>query len=104
MVSPMTTTMASADCAALTAAACGATVTVGSVGTETTLGSTCWMPLRVVVAAGIWSGGPPQQACRLLSKGPCQLTLQPPSCAAIESASGPVTTSLALGESGSAAP
>ena len=34
-------------------------------------------------------------------KTPCQLTLQPPSWLVIESALGPVTTTLADGESGS---
>src|SRR5207237_9850333 len=101
MVSPMTTTAASADPVAATAAACCAGVTSGSVGTETTFPSTCCIAFRVVVAGGIWSGGPAQQAWRLLSNTPCQLTLQPPSWAATESASGPVTTTFAVGDSGS---
>src|SRR5205809_6473526 len=58
------------------------------------------MPLRTVVPGGIWSGGPMQQTCPA-PKTPCQLTLQPPSWLVIESALGPVTTTLLVGASGS---
>ena len=50
---------------------------------------------------GIWSAVPMQQTCPA-PKTPCQLTLQPPSWLVIESALGPVTTTLADGGSGSA--
>ena len=57
------------------------------------------MPSSTVVAGGIWSGGPMQQTWPA-PKTPCQLTLQPPSWLDTESALGPVTTRLAVGESG----
>src|SRR5713226_36312 len=59
------------------------------------------MPLSTVVPGGIWLAGPMQQTCPAPNT-PCQLTLQPPSWFVIESALGPVTTTLADGESGSA--
>src|SRR6266516_3619854 len=90
--SPTATTTASAEPAAATAAAWS--------GAYTTFGSAAFSPLRTVVPGGIWSGGPTQQTCPE-PKTPCQLTLQPPSWLVIESALGPVTTSLALGDSGS---
>src|SRR5207244_10427509 len=53
-----------------------------------------------VVPGGIWSRGPMQQTWPA-PKTPCQLTLQPPSWFVIESALGPVTTTLGVEESGS---
>ena len=52
------------------------------------------MPSSTVVPGGIWLGGPMQQLRGRPLKTPCQLTLQPPSWLAIESALGPVTTIL----------
>ena len=51
------------------------------------------MPLSTVVPGGIWFAGPMQQTWPA-PKTPCQLTLQPPSWLVIESALGPVTTTL----------
>src|SRR5260370_39932169 len=62
-------------------------------------GSCAWSPLSTVVPGGIWLAGPMQQTWPA-PKTPCQLTLQPPSWLVIESALGPVTTSLLLAESG----
>src|SRR5437773_5781091 len=90
--SPTATTTASADAAAATAAARS--------GAETTFGSAARSPSSTVVPGGIWSGGPMQQTCPAPNT-PCQLTLQPPSWLVIESALGPVTTTLAVEESGS---
>src|SRR3954453_4336068 len=53
------------------------------------------MPFSTVVPGGIWFGGPMQQTCPA-PKTPCQLTLQPPSWFVIESALGPVTTTLGV--------
>ena len=58
------------------------------------------MPFSTVVPGGIWSAGPMQQTWPA-PKTPCQLTLQPPSWLVIESALGPVTTTLPVGDSGS---
>ena len=58
------------------------------------------MPFSTVVPGGIWFAGPMQQTWPA-PKTPCQLTLQPPSWFVIESALGPVTTTLAVGDSGS---
>ena len=52
-----------------------------------------------MVPGGIWLGGPSQHTWPLVY-GPCQLTLQPPTWKGIESAFGPVTTSLLVGDSG----
>src|SRR4029077_20506049 len=52
------------------------------------------MPCCTVVPGGIWLAGPMQQTWPA-PKTPCQLTLQPPSWLVIESALGPVTTTLA---------
>src|SRR6266513_5558592 len=90
--SPTATTTASADAASLTAVAWS--------GADTTFGSSACSPLRTVVPGGIWLGGPIQQTWPA-PKTPCQLTLQPPSWFVIESALGPVTTTLAVEESGS---
>src|SRR6185312_7379304 len=90
--SPTATTTASADAAAATADAWS--------GAETTFGSAACRPLSTVVPGGIWSGRPMQQTWPA-PKTPCQLTLHPPSWFVIESALGPVTTTLADGESGS---
>src|SRR5689334_13042722 len=84
--------MASAEAASATAVAWS--------GADTTFGSLFFMPCNTVVPGGIWSGGPMQQTCPAPNT-PCQLTLQPPSWLVIESALGPVTTTLAFGESGS---
>src|SRR5262249_22407101 len=89
--SPTAPTPASAEAAAATAPAWS--------GANVTLGSAAFSPLRTVVPGGIWSAGPMQQTCPA-PKTPCQLTLQPPSWLVIESALGPVTTSLAPGDSG----
>src|SRR5690349_5114942 len=90
--SPTATTTASADAAAATADAWS--------GAETTFGSAACRPLSTVVPGGIWSGGPMQQTCPAPAT-PCQLTLQPPSWLVIESALGPVTTTLASPARGS---
>src|ERR1700730_10292289 len=70
-------------------------------GADNAFGSSAWIPLRTVVPGGIWLGGPTQQTCPE-PKTPCQLTLQPPSWLVMESALGPVTTTLPVGESGRA--
>src|SRR3954447_26021107 len=57
------------------------------------------MPFSTVVPGGIWLGGPMQQTW-LAPNTPCQLTLHPPSWLVIESALGPVTTTLADAERG----
>src|SRR3954452_20637631 len=62
--------------------------------------SPAWMPFSTVVPGGIWFGGRIQQTSPG-PKTPCQLTLHPPSWFVIESALGPVTTTLAAGVSGS---
>src|SRR5690348_12302773 len=90
--SPTATTTASAEAAAATALAWS--------GAYVTLASAWRTPLRTVVPGGIWSAGPMQQTWPA-PKTPCQLTLQPPSWLVIESALGPVTTTLALAASGS---
>src|SRR3954449_8552910 len=59
------------------------------------------MPFSTVVPGGIWLGGPMQQTWPA-PKTPCQLTLHPPSWLVIESALGPVTTTLADESSGNA--
>src|ERR1700753_1091089 len=66
-------------------------------------GSSARMPAFTVVPGGIWLAGPMQQTCPAPST-PCQLTLHPPSWLVIESALGPVTTTLLDGESGSTLP
>ena len=68
-------------------------------GAETAFGSAAWMPFSTVVPGGIWLAGPMQQTWPA-PKTPCQLTLQPPSWLVIESALGPVTTTLPFGDSG----
>src|SRR5947208_5388411 len=57
------------------------------------------MPDFTVLPGGIWFAGPMQHTCPA-PKTPCQLTLHPPSWLVIESALGPVTTTLADAESG----
>src|SRR5438445_11922583 len=57
------------------------------------------MPVFTVAPGGIWFAAPMQQTCPA-PKTPCQLTLHPPSWLVIESALGPVTTTLADEESG----
>src|SRR5438445_12998728 len=59
------------------------------------------MPVFTVAPGGIWFAAPMQQTCPAPNT-PCQLTLHPPSWLVIESALGPVTTTLADEESGSA--
>src|SRR5690348_4460846 len=59
------------------------------------------MPFKTVVPGGIWLAGPMQHTCPAPNT-PCQLTLQPPSWLVIESALGPVTTTLLVGDSGNA--
>src|SRR3954452_14881431 len=61
------------------------------------------MPSATVVPGGIWFSGPMQQTWPA-PKTPCQLTLQPPSWLVIESALGPVTTTLSVVDSGNAWP
>src|SRR5213078_3472826 len=91
--SPTATTTASADAAAATADAL--------VGAYVTLLSSPLRPLSTVVPGGIWPCGPSQHTWPLV-KGPCQLTLQPPTWKVMELAFGPVTTSLLDGDSGRA--
>src|SRR6478736_9430858 len=90
--SPTATTTASADAAS-------ATVVAWS-GADTTFGSLACRPLSTVVPGGIWFAGPIQHTWPAPNT-PCQLTLQPPSGFVMESALGPVTTSLLVGDSGS---
>src|SRR5882757_2449639 len=59
------------------------------------------MPPSTVVPGGIWLAAPIQHTCPAPNT-PCQLTLQPPSWLVTESALGPVTTMLPVGDSGSA--
>src|SRR5512142_3427355 len=89
--SPTATTIASAEPAAATALAWS--------GAYVTFGSAALSPASTVVPGGIWSSGPMQHTCPAPAT-PCQATLQPPSWLVIESALGPVTTSLADEESG----
>src|SRR5215472_8417350 len=93
--SPTATTTASADAASATAVAWSAA--------NVTFGSSDCSPLSTVVPGGIWPGGPSQHTWPLVN-GPCQLTLQPPTCQAMLSALGPVTTRCADGDSGSVLP
>src|SRR3954451_22526677 len=58
------------------------------------------MPSLTVVPGGIWLAGPMQQTWPAPNT-PCQLTLHPPSWLVMESALGPVTTTLPVGERGS---
>src|SRR3954452_20283772 len=69
-------------------------------GAYTACESSAVMPSLTVVPGGIWLAGPMQQTWPAPNT-PCQLTLQPPSWLVIESALGPVTTTLLVGESGS---
>src|SRR5215472_9421593 len=89
--SPTATTTASADAASATAVALS--------GANVTLGSSPCRPFSTVVPGGIWPGGPSQHTWPLVN-GPCQLTLQPPTWKGMESAFGPVTTSLLFDDSG----
>src|SRR6266568_2169910 len=89
--SPTATTTASADAASATAVAWS--------GAKVTLGSSPCSPLSTVVPGGIWPDGPSQHTWPLV-KGPCQLTLQPPTWNVIASAFGPVTTTLLADDSG----
>src|ERR1700730_3767734 len=68
---------------------------------NTAFGSSFRMPVLTVVPGGIWLAGPMQQTWPA-PKTPCQLTLQPPSWLVMESALGPVTTTLPVGDSGKA--
>ncbi len=90
--SPTATTTASAEAASATALAWS--------GAYVTFGSSACRPVFTVVPGGIWLGGPMQHTCPAPNT-PCQLTLQPPSWLDIESALGPVTTTRAVGASGS---
>ena len=90
--SPTATTTASADAASETAVAWS--------GAKVTLGSSPCRPLSTVVPGGICPGGPSQHTWPLV-KGPCQLTLHPPTWKVMASAFGPVTTILLVGDSGS---
>src|SRR5207248_8515484 len=91
--SPTATTYALVDGAAATALAWS--------GAKTAAGSAALMPLSTVAPGGIWLAGPMQHTCPAPNT-PCQLTLQPPSWLVIESALGPVTTTLAPAGSGNA--
>src|SRR5437016_12403874 len=70
-------------------------------GAYTACGSSPMMPCWTVVPGGIWLAGPMQHTCPAPNT-PCQLTLHPPSWLVIESALGPVTTALAVGDNGRA--
>src|SRR3954452_12846386 len=70
-------------------------------GAYTACESSAVMPSLTVVPGGIWLAGPMQHTWPAPNT-PCQLTLQPPSWLVIESALGPVTTTLPVGERGSA--